>query len=364
MSTTINGNYNTAIVYADSIEDSAKEQIKNICDSPIYESSSIRIMPDVHAGIGATIGTTMTLHGKVTPSMVGVDIGCGMLTVCLGKQKFSYVDLDDIINKYIPSGFNVRSEPITTKFYFHGTLAKNVNFDRAAKSIGTLGGGNHFIEIDKDAEDNLYLVIHTGSRGFGLQIASYWQKVANEKNPQPYSLSYLDGVDFDSYLNDIIVAQRFASTNRYYIARIIVDLLSLPLSLIENYSFETVHNYIDPTTLILRKGAVEAKAGQQLLVPLNMRDGSLICVGKGNPEWNFSAPHGAGRILSRTQAKKELNLDDFVSQMEGIYSSSITLSTLDESPDAYKKTEHIIEAIEPTAKIVKRIMPTYNFKAH
>lgn len=361
MTITITGTHNSAIVYTDSIEVSAKEQIQNLCDSQTYKSSSIRIMPDVHAGIGATIGTTMTLDDEITPSMVGVDIGCGMLTVFLDKQKFSYADLDDVINKNIPSGFGVRSIPIENlSLHFDDVIAKDVNFDRAAKSVGTLGGGNHFIEIDKDEQDYLYLVIHTGSRGFGLQIASYWQKVANEKNPQPNQLSYLDGTDFDAYMNDIDIAQNFAVLNRKYIAKTILDALGL----IDFYTFETVHNYIDPSTLILRKGAVEAKAGQQLLIPLNMRDGSLICVGKGNADWNFSAPHGAGRILSRTQAKKELSYDDFVSQMEGIYSSSITLSTLDESPDAYKKTEHIIAAIEPTAKVIKRIMPTYNFKAH
>lgn len=403
---TITGKYSSAIVYTDVIEDTAEEQIKLLCDQPFAQGSRIRIMPDVHAGKGCVIGFTADLGDMVIPNIVGVDIGCGMYTVELGKIDIDYEKLDGAIRKNVPSGRNVHEgrivrfpELLDLKCYRNLKDAR-----RLERSIGTLGGGNHFIEADRDDDGNKYLVIHTGSRNLGTQVAEYYQSLAYElmrgkdklfeqqneiierykaegrrseiqsaikalhrdfqaqECDTPRELCYLTGEYREMYLHDMRICQEFASLNRVTIAQIILgEAFGMQLS--DCPHFETIHNYIDMESNIVRKGAVSAKKGEKLLIPINMRDGSLICVGKGDTEWNCSAPHGAGRLFSRGTAKEKFTLDEFRNSMEGIFSTSVHLSTIDECPMAYKSMEDIVDNITPTAEIIRVIKPVYNFKA-
>jgi len=402
----IRGAYNTAKVYTDALDEKSREQIQLLCDQAFSQGSKLRLMPDVHAGAGCTIGTTMTISDKIVPNLVGVDIGCGMETLIIPKDDkistaFAPEKLDKWIRKNIPSGRDVREEPheFIKKIPFEYIHCKEINLHRAKLSIGTLGGGNHFIEADRDENENLYIVIHSGSRHLGLEIAEWYQEEAwnqlngkrkcdieaeiaklkaegREKEIQnkikeirervsvdiPKDLAFVTGVLFNDYINDMKITQVFAVMNRKAMMRVILEGLEIDdESCYEK--FTTIHNYIDTDSMILRKGAVSAKTGEKLLIPINMRDGSLVCKGLGNPDWNFSAPHGAGRLMSRTQAIKTLSLDDFKEQMTGIYSTSINSGTLDESPMVYKNMDDIVRNIAPTAKILNIIKPIYNFKA-
>lgn len=391
--TLIKGNNNEIKVFTSNLEYEAWDQLKLIANEKAYSKSKIRVMPDVHAGKGCTVGTTMTIHDKVAPNLVGVDIGCGMLTVNLGKIDLNLQELDSVIHKNIPHGFGAHNN-IKKHFNFNNLKCENkINLQRAAYSLGSLGGGNHFIEIDKDNEGQLFLVIHSGSRNLGVQVCKHYQDLAwssiNEmktikkilieklksegreseiqselkkikKVDISKDLAYVEGHAFDDYIHDMEITQNYAKLNRETMVEIIMDKMKLkPLNL-----FHTVHNYIDTKNMILRKGAVSAEKDETLLIPINMRDGSLICVGKGNEDWNYSAPHGAGRIMSRSKAKKNLALDEFKEQMVDIYSSSVNKSTLDEAPDAYKSIDEIIQNINGTVEITKKIKPIYNFKSH
>ena len=395
------GKFNTAKCFATTLEDVAREQIAAVCDTEAFASSRIRIMPDVHAGKGCTIGTTMTVTDKIVPAMVGVDIGCGMYTVYLGKIDIDFERVDEAAH-FIPSGRNVwegRSERFDlTELRCYRDLRDTRRLER---SLGTLGGGNHFIEIDVDDDGGKYLVIHSGSRNLGTQVAEHYQNLAIDLNAGkedyyrrreeiirtykeqgrraeiqstlkalekeyaakvpalPKDLCYLYGSFMEDYLHDVDICQRFAERNRARMAEIIIERCGF--TAIE--AFQTIHNYIDVNEMILRKGSVSAKAGEKLLIPINMRDGSLICIGKGNEDWNFSAPHGAGRLMSRSAAFERLTMAEYEKEMSGIYSTCVVPNTLDESPMAYKSMVEIIENIEPTAEIIRRIKPIYNFKA-
>ena len=397
---TINGKHNAAIVYAGNIEDTAHEQLEAVCDAPYLADCKVRVMPDVHAGKGCTIGTTMTIHGKVVPNMVGVDIGCGMYTVKLEDKSIDFNELDATIRKHIPSGRAVRSD--VHQFAEQVDLnklqmASMCDIDRAYRSIGSLGGGNHFIEVDKDNDGHLYLVIHSGSRHLGVQVADYYQdaaywqlsgkkkqninaviaelkaqgrhkeisetvkklKVDLTESEIPRDMAYVSGLLFDDYIHDMRITQHFAMLNRKAMADEIIRNMRLTVA----DEFTTIHNYIDTDATILRKGAVSAREGEQLLIPINMRDGSLLCVGKGNPDWNQSAPHGAGRLMSRKKAKEKLDLGDYRDAMSGIFSTCINNGTLDEAPMAYKSMDAILKHIAPTVNVVKVIKPVFNFKA-
>ena len=365
----IKGKYNEAKVFARELEASAREQIQTLCDQPFTEGSRIRVMPDVHAGAGSTIGTTMTIRDRVVPNMVGVDIGCGMETCRLEDQKLDFQYLDRLIRQEIPSGFAVRKRPhryldqINLKKLRCRQGGRNdslLRMDRAELSLGTLGGGNHFIEINRDEEGRLYLVVHSGSRNLGLQVANYYQKKASAMNPHlPRQLAYLEGPAFDDYLHDMKIIQHFALLNR----KAMVDEIRQGLGLTVDQTMTTIHNYIDLEAMILRKGAISARKGERVLIPMNMRDGSLLCLGLGNKDWNESAPHGAGRIMSRSQARKTLSLGNLRRMMEGVYTSSISQDTLDESPEAYKPMEELLGQIGETVQVESHLRPLYNFKA-
>lgn len=395
------GKFNTAICYTDELEAVAYEQIETVCNEQAFEQSKIRIMPDVHAGKGCTIGTTMTIVDKVVPNMVGVDIGCGMYTVNLGKVDIDLAKFDEAAH-YIPCGRNVWEGRLERFDFTELRCYRNLkDTKRLERSLGTLGGGNHFIEIDVDEAGNKYLIIHSGSRNLGTQVAEFYQGIAidlnlgkedyfkqrdeiirtykeqgrkneiqstlkqmekewEKKEPtMPRELCYLYGEFMDDYLNDVNICQKFAKRNREKMAEILLEKTGL--TSIE--TFQTIHNYIDVDEKILRKGSVSAKKGEKLLIPINMRDGSLICIGKGNADWNYSAPHGAGRLMSRTSAFERLTMEEYEKQMAGIYTTCVNSATLDESPMAYKKMDDIVKNIEPTAQIVAHIKPIFNFKA-
>lgn len=397
----VKGNYNEAKVYTDSIEDVAINQIKDLCNQEFTKSSKIRIMPDVHAGAGCTIGTTMTITDKVVPNLVGVDIGCGMETIQIKNSRIELEKLDKLIYEKIPSGFHIRE----TAHRYNDDIDLNklkckkegkINIDRAIKSLGTLGGGNHFIEVDKDDEGNIYIVIHSGSRHLGLEVATFYQEegykalngnakedvskliqeykesgrdkeiqqAMNELNKRigtdiPKQLAYVSGQMFVDYIHDMKIVQQFAMLNR----KAMMDEIIKGMKLKVNEEFTTIHNYIDTDTMILRKGAVSAKKGEKLLIPINMRDGSLICIGKGNEDWNNSAPHGAGRLMSRNAAKNTFTVSEFKKVMKNVYTTSVNKDTLDECPMAYKNIEDIVNNIHETVNIVHQIKPIYNFKA-
>jgi len=363
----IRGEYNSAKVFTYNIENGAMAQIQELCNQEFVKNSIIRIMPDVHEGIGCTIGTTMTITDKVVPNLVGVDIGCGMETVKLKQKSMDFEKLDRTIYAYIPSGFDIRKKP--HKYVEYTELdklvcKKHVNLERARLSIGTLGGGNHFIEVNRDKNDDLYLVVHTGSRHLGKQVAEYYQKLAYEVLKSKgirisKHLAYVHGENFRNYLNDMKIVQQYAVYNH----KAIVDEILEKMDLEAVDRFTTIHNYIDLEDMILRKGAISAKKGEKVLIPINMRDGSLICIGKGNKDWNYSAPHGAGRIMSRRKAKETISLEEFKKTMEGIYTTTVNRDTLDECALAYKPMDEIINNIQDTVEIIDIIRPLYNFKA-
>lgn len=394
----LRGKYGEAKVFTDVVDQESISQVISLLNQPYVEGSRVRMMPDIHAGAGCTIGTTMTITDKICPNLVGVDIGCGMETIRIKETHIELQQLDKLIRQEIPSGFAIRTKPhryvkdIDLESLY---CAKHVDLLRAEKSIGTLGGGNHFIEANKDDEGNIYIVVHSGSRHLGLQIANYYQnagfKALTSYKPEeieaaiaklkaegrqseiqktlqemkskhsyiPKPLAYVEGELLEQYLHDMKIAQEFAMLNRKAMIDVIVK--GLGVHVVEQ--FTTVHNYIDTENKILRKGAVSAQAGEVLLIPINMRDGSLICVGKGNEDWNCSAPHGAGRLMSRSAAKESFTVSDFKKQMEGIYTTSVGRSTLDECPMAYKRIEDIVDNIDPTVEIKAIIKPIYNFKA-
>lgn len=382
-------------IFAETLEYEAYDQIKKLANYYAYDGSQIRVMPDCHAGKGCTVGTTMTLHGKVTPNLVGVDIGCSVLGVKI--KNWRDIDLkkfDDTIRKFVPSGFDIHKTPWTTFKRLEELLCfGQVDLERAALSIGTLGSGNHFISLEySEKTDDCYLLIHTGSRHLGVQVAKFYQDLAfkklnemsqikkdlitklkaegREKDIQDElkkiqkpkcdkELAHLEGADFNNYMHDMEICQEYASLNRKTIAEIILKKMKLQ----SDGMIETMHNYIDTKNMILRKGAVSAQKDEVLIIPMNMRDGSLICKGKGNSDWNYSAPHGAGRIMSRSKAKELVSLDEYKKSMEGIFTTSVDEGTVDEAPMVYKPIEEIIRCIEPTVEILDVIKPIYNFKA-
>ena len=397
----IKGKVNTAICYARVIEDEAIEQIRRMCDYPMTEGAKIRIMPDVHAGKGCTIGTTMTITDKAVPNVVGVDIGCGMYTVNLGKTNLDFEKVDEAVH-FIPSGTNVW-EGRQERFDLTGLRCYRELKDtkRLERSLGTLGGGNHFIEIDEAKDQTKYLVIHSGSRNLGKQVAELYQELAIKLNrgyesyfekrdeiirtykeqgrrseiqealkqlhqefrekelSMPEDLCYLYGKYLEDYLHDVEICQAFARRSRERMAEIILERTGRTGS----DAFHTVHNYIDTDEMILRKGAIAAHQGEKVLIPINMRDGSVLAIGKGNPEWNYSAPHGAGRLMSRKKAKESLSMDEYKETMRGIYTTSISEDTLDEAPMAYKSLEDIIDVIRESVDVIDVMKPVYNFKA-
>lgn len=395
----VKGQYNTAVVFGDQLEPGAREQIRTLCDQEFISGSKIRIMPDVHAGAGCTIGTTMTIGEKTVPNLVGVDIGCGMETLRISAKRWELERLDKLIYNRIPSGMRVRETPHRYNEEIDLTqlrCAKQVNLDRAQKSIGTLGGGNHFIEMDVDQEGNRYLVVHSGSRHLGLEVSNYYQNAGyqalnhNDKasieeliaqlkaegkkkeiqkrikaakkqvlTDIPKALAYVSGSLLEDYLHDMKLVQHFAALNR----RAMVQELVKGMKWDVEEHFTTIHNYIDVERRILRKGAVSAQAGEMLLIPINMRDGSLICRGKGNEDWNCSAPHGAGRLFSRAAARQQFTVSQFQKEMRDVFTTSVRADTLDECPMAYKSMDYIAAHITPTAEICKVIRPIYNFKA-
>lgn len=397
----IKGQVNTAICYATVIEEEAIAQIRRMCDYPLTAGSTIRIMPDVHAGTGCTIGTTMTVTDKICPNIVGVDIGCGMYVVKLKNCVPDYEKIDEACH-FIPSGFHVWEQKLESfplsELRCYGGLR---NLERLECSLGTLGGGNHFIEIDTGSDGSVYLVIHSGSRNLGNQVAGYYQQraidahspkaqleqetralierykaVGKEKAISsaltelrrqfaaqtatvPSELCWLSGADLEDYFHDIELCQAFARRSRELMGKIILERTGMEIE----ESFHTIHNYIDTQEMILRKGAIAAHAGEKVLIPLNMRDGSVLAVGKGNPDWNFSAPHGAGRIMSRSKARQALLLKDFEASMEGIYTTTVCEDTIDEAPMVYKAMKDIVDVVQDTVEILEVIKPTYNFKA-
>ena len=395
----IKGKYNEAKIFTDVVESASIAQVQELCNQEFTAGSRIRLMPDIHAGAGCTIGTTMTITDTVVPNLVGVDIGCGMETIRITEKHLELQKLDKLIYEKIPSGFSVRDK--AHKYLSQIDLDKlycreQIDIRRAEKSIGTLGGGNHFIEVNKDEEDNLYIVVHSGSRHLGVEVARYYQeegyKVLNgtddasiaqiidkmkaegrEKEIQkeikrlknvkqtniPKALAYVSGELFERYIHDMKIVQHFAKLNRMAMMDEIVKGMKVHIE----EQFTTIHNYIDTESMILRKGAISAKAGEKILIPINMRDGSLICLGKGNEDWNYSAPHGAGRLMSRAEAKQSFTVSEFKKQMEEVYTTSVGKATLDECPMAYKGMQDILDNIGPTADVVKIIRPIYNFKA-
>lgn len=397
----IKGKVTTALCYAKVVEEEAVEQIRRMCDYPLTAGSRIRIMPDVHAGKGSTIGTTMTIEGKACPNIVGVDIGCGMYTVQLAEKDIDFAAVDEAAH-FIPSGLNIwegrieRFDLTALRCYRYLKETK-----RLERSLGTLGGGNHFLEIDRAADGTCYLVVHSGSRNLGKQVAEHYQRLAVdlhmgkeelfqkreevirtykeqgrrseiqqtlkalEKSYKarqleiPKELCWLYGPYLEDYLADVEICQQFAKRSRELMAKVLLERAHLTAV----DAFHTIHNYIDTEEMILRKGSIAAHKGERVLIPINMRDGSVLAVGRGNPEWNYSAPHGAGRIMSRSKAKENIDLEAYRRAMEGIYTTSVNENTLDEAPMAYKSLDDIIDVIRDTVDIVEVLKPVYNFKA-
>lgn len=362
----IYGKHGEAEIFTENLEEGARDQIERFLDQDYMEGRKVRIMPDVHQGMGCVIGLTAQMGDIVIPNIVGVDIGCGMLLVKLGHRDIPLEELDRFIRQKIPSGTKTHRDSVFTDSEIDNLrCVKNLKGrERFQRSLGTLGGGNHFIELGRDSKGLLYLTIHSGSRNLGKQIADHYQRLAQKscKGDYPKDLCYLTGKERDDYLHDMKIAQNYAKINREGIAELI--LREFFGERLEDFQhFHTIHNYIDFRDNITRKGAISAYEGEELLIPINMREGSLLVRGKGNADWNFSAPHGAGRILSRRDAKKEASLGDFRRAMEGIYSTSVHEGTLDESPFAYKPLEEILQRLDETVEIVERIIPIYNFKA-
>lgn len=399
----LRGKYNSCKVFTDNIDNETISQLTNLLNQEFVSGSKIRIQPDTHAGRGCVIGTTMTITDKIVPNLVGVDIGCGMRAIKLAEKHLDLPNLDSVIHKYVPAGFEIHEEAIATSGV--ADILAPINVDKAFKSLGTLGGGNHFIEVDIDKNGDYWLVIHTGSRHLGIEVCDYYQNLAyenlklkehNGKTIQelsrelvdeytkagrkkeiskaltklrsdykathvtiPFELAYLEGQAMQDYLHDMKLAQEHAKINRETIAKQILKYAKLT----ELESFDTIHNYIDVDNMILRKGSISAQLGEKVIIPMNMRDGSLICIGKGNSDWNYSAPHGAGRILSRSKAKDTVSMTEYQESMKGIYTTSVNRGTIDESPMVYKPIEEIMENIKDTVDIIDIIKPVYNFKA-
>lgn len=390
-------------IYTDEVDELARKQISRLLAQPAFADAKVRIMPDVHAGKGCVIGFTADLGEKVIPNIVGVDIGCGMLTVSLGKQKPDFAALDDVMHRNVPSGMYAHNEPVEEFAPMESLLClEQLTHPKHLRcSLGTLGGGNHFVEVDADTQGNYYLIIHSGSRNLGKQVCELYQCMAidrrsgigdrgeaeaaliadlkaqgrqreiqnsikalraqwSELQPDvPVDLCYLEGEGRERYLHDMKICQQFARRNREVMAEIIIKRLGLDVQ----DMFHTTHNYIDHESNIVRKGAISARDGEKLLIPINMRDGCIFGTGKGNDDWNQSAPHGAGRLMSRSQAFRELSMEEFQEQMKGIYTTSVTQKTLDESPMAYKGMDAILKHIGPTVDVVDIFKPLYNFKA-
>jgi tRNA-splicing ligase RtcB (3'-phosphate/5'-hydroxy nucleic acid ligase) len=401
----LQGKYSTAKVFTDNIEEGCISQIINLLNQDFTIGSTIRIMPDCHQGAGCVIGFTANLGDKVIPNLIGVDISCGMLVIKLGKININMLAFDQVVHSCIPAGREIHLIPKMKMDKLNNLIClPHLKDSRFNQSIGTLGGGNHFVELDVDEEDNKYLVIHSGSRNLGKQVAEYYQRMAIEdckglgdltteknkliqhlhetnqqkliqssvkelektfKDTKPFysaELCFLEGKHKIEYLHDMLICQEYASLNRQTIANIIINKMwGLDIDTFE--VFETIHNYINLNDGIIRKGAVSANKGERLIIPINMRDGSIIAIGKGNPDWNNSAPHGAGRLMGRNEAKRTLNMNKFKNQMKGVYSTTVNQSTLDEAPDAYKPMQEIIDNIQDTVTIEKIIRPVYNFKA-
>jgi len=395
----LKGKYNKAKIFTDVVDETSISEIILLLNQEFVSDSKIRLMPDVHAGAGCTIGTTMTITDKIVPNLVGVDIGCGMETIKIKEKHIELQQLDKLIYQKIPSGFDIREKAHS---YFDKInleelyCYKHINQIRAEKSLGTLGGGNHFIEANKDSSGNIYIVVHSGSRHLGLEVANYYQlegykalnscskkdidilianlkaqgrtkeiqkSITTLKNTKttsiPKQLAYVTGDLLTQYIHDMKIIQNYAQWNRK--AMIYEIVKGMKLHIIEQ--FTTIHNYIDTDTMILRKGAVSAQKNEKLLIPINMRDGSLICIGKGNEDWNYSAPHGAGRVMSRKKAKENISLEEYKKTMEGIYTTSVNEETLDEAPMAYKSLEDIIDVIKESVDVIDVMKPIYNFKA-
>ncbi len=415
----VQGKYNKAKIFTDNVDSITIGQIINLCNQKEFKEASIRIMPDCHAGRGCTIGTTMTISDKIVPNLVGVDIGCGMATIPLEKyiSDINYTKLDKIIRDYVPHGFKVhnksREKLLKNSFNIDiNNLRCDVNKTRACMSLGTLGGGNHFLEVDKSEKGHIYLTVHTGSRNLGKQIAEYYQDKAIKYCVTKYEKSYHDAKEFliatlkkdnkehlineylkalsdkkvnkpnddlcylednlmEDYLHDMGIAQKYAAANRMVI---IADILFKYNNLNISYDhfirdikydvIECIHNYIDIESKILRKGAISANKDETVIIPINMRDGIILGKGKGNPEWNYSAPHGAGRILSRGKAKEQISLDEFEESMKEIFTTCVGQSTLDEAPQAYKPIEDILNNIGDTIEVIEVLKPVYNFKSN
>ena len=395
----LKGKYSEAKIFTDVVDEASVAQVLLLLNQEFTAGSRIRMMPDVHAGAGCTVGTTMTISDKIVPNLVGVDIGSGMETIRIKEKNIELQKLDKLIYEKIPSGFNIREK--AHRYFKEINLEelycyKHIDVARAEKSMGTLGGGNHFIEADRDDDGNIYIVVHSGSRHLGLETANYYQErgyrelngsaeedvnaliadlkaqgrereiqrsIKSLKNTKrtaiPKALAYVSGELFEHYIHDMKIIQEYARLNRQ--AMIDEIIKGMKLHVVEQ--FTTIHNYIDTDDMVLRKGAVSAKAGEKLLIPINMRDGSLICVGRGNDDWNQSAPHGAGRLMSRAAAKESFTVSEFKKQMNGIYTTSVNNSTLDECPMAYKSIDDITDNIGDTVEITKIIKPIYNFKA-
>lgn len=411
----IKGIYAGAKIFTDNVDEETLSQIETLLGQKTVEGLKIRIMPDTHAGKGCVIGTTMTVKDRIIPNLVGVDIGCGMLSAKLNVKEIDFQVLDRVIRKRIPNGFKIRGREIATSDADKIRTVADVT--RAFNSLGTLGGGNHFIEVDIDSNGNYWLVIHTGSRHLGKEVCEAyqnlaWRKITGRETEQKYivdklimdtiirlkeekkcseiqstiqdikkkygytkkseeeqifvyegipkALAYVDGTLFEDYIHDMKITQEHAVINRSVILSEICKYMEWEIE----EKFETIHNYIDTEKMILRKGAVSAEKGEKLIIPMNMRDGSLICIGKGNEDWNCSAPHGAGRIMSRAQAKEKLNLNDFRDSMKGIWTSCVQDSTIDEAPMVYKPMDEIVENVKDTVDIIDIIKPVYNFKAN
>lgn len=360
----MNGTFSSAIVYADTIDSGAKGLIQAFCNSPVSEGSKIRIMPDVHAGKGCVVGTTMTISDKIAPGLIGVDIGCGMRAVKISCKRLELQKLDKLIHEKIPAGRNIRTDAHRYAEQIdldHLYCARYIQKDKAYRSIGTLGGGNHFIEVDRGEDGAYWLVVHSGSRRLGAEVANFYHDAAYKSGAGdvPYELAYATGGLMQKYLHDLAIVQEFARLNR----QAMIDEICKGMKFSVTDAFECIHNYFDAEAKILRKGAICAQEGETVIIPMNMRDGCLIGIGKGNPDWNFSAPHGAGRLMSRQEARTSFTLSQYKKEMHGIYSTSVSRETLDESPMAYKPMESILSRINETVDVTEHITPVYNFKA-
>lgn len=378
----ISGKYNKAKIYATTVDNASYAQVLRMCNMEKLQSSSIAMMPDMHAAEGCTVGTSLTIDEYVNPAFVGGDIGCGMEVFRLSDSVVDFEKLDRCIREKIPSGASIHSRSVLDE---HSVSLESlhcyecIRHETVLRSFGTLGGGNHFIEMARGTDDKLYLIIHSGSRRLGRDVAEYYQleaffqqhgidsqearrkkiRAADIKSTIHPDECFLSGENLERYLHDMDIAVAYAQKSRAHMGEVIINTLGLT---VEEH-FATIHNYIDTKARVLRKGAVSAQNGEKLLIPINMRDGSLLCVGKGNPEWNFTAPHGSGRVMKRSEAKESITLEEYQREMEGIFTTSVGESTLDESPMAYRRIDEILDAIDPTAEVIDILTPVYNFKA-